>query len=194
MLPEPTTGEWWAAGVAATLVVALAGLLFVRPAAAEPGTTVLGRLAAWLLACLAATAVLASVVLVGAAVRAGMISLDDLREGTNLPSGAFARYLFDADPGSTERVGQYAPAVLLPAAGTLAVLALAAVDTGRSAGLRLIGGLACVVLVVGAWLVGRGDVGPLAARVALGVGVLAGGAGLALAADQVRGSGRPPRR
>jgi hypothetical protein len=190
VLPEPTTSEWVAAAAAAALIVTLAALLFIRPAAAERGTTPAGRLAGWLLACLATASVLGTVVLIGAGMRASMISLTDLQTGTGLPTGAFARYLFDADPDATERVAQYAPALLLPFAGTLAVLALAAVDAGRSVGLRLIGGLACVVVVVGSWFVGVGDVGPLAARTALGVGALAAGAGIALGVDHIIGPGR----
>lgn len=176
---------------AALLVVALGGLHLVRPAATEPGTTAAGRLAAWLLGCLATASVLVTVVIVGAGVRAAQISIHDLENGTGLPTGAFARYLFDADPDSTERVAQYAPALLLPLAGTLAVLALAAVDVGRSVGLRAVAGLVCFLLAVCSAVVGLGDVGPLAARTALAVGVLSVAAATALAADHLLGPRRP---
>jgi hypothetical protein len=192
VLAEPTTNEWWMAAVAALLIVLVGGGLFIRPAAATPGTTRSGRIAGWLLACLAAATVLATAVIVGSGIRASMISLDDLRNGAHLPTGHFARYLFDADPDSTERVAQYVPAVLIPAAGTLAVLALAAVDVGRSVGLRLIAGFSCVAVIVVAWYVGKGDVGPLAARSSLGVALLAAAAGIALALDYVLGTPRRP--
>lgn len=191
MLPEPSATEWVAAAVASVLVVALGGLHFVRPAASGPGSTAAGKVAAWLLGCLGAAAVLVTVVLVGAGVRAAQISLSDLQNGTGLPTGAFARYLFDPDPDSTERVAQYAPAVLLPLAGTLAVLALAAVDAGRSIGLRAIAGGLCFLLAVACAVIGTGDVGPLAARTALAVGVLSVAAATALAADHLLGPRRP---
>jgi hypothetical protein len=194
VLQEPTTTEWWAAAVAAALIVLVGGGLFIRPAAGVPGTTRAGRVAGWLLACLASATVVGTLVLIASGVRASMISLDDLRNGTHLPTGPFARYLFDADPGSTKRVAQYAPAVLIPAAGTLAVLALAAVDVGRSIGLRLIGGCACVAVIVLAWYVGVGDVGPLAARASLALALLAAGAVVALAVDHITGPGPAPGR
>ena len=187
MLPEPTTTEWFAAAIAAGLVVALAGMLFIRPSAG-PGTTVAGRLAGWLLACLACSAALGTAVIVGAGIRAAQINLEDLQTGTGLPTGAFARYLFDADPGSTERAAQYAPAVLLPLAGTFAVLALAAVDLGRSVGLRAIAAVACLVVAGLCVVVGAGDVGPLVARTATAVGALSVAAVLALAVDHLVGT------
>ena len=187
MLPEPTTTEWFAAAIAAGLVVALAALHFIRPSAV-PGTTAAGRLAGWLLACLACSAALATAVIAGAGIRAAQISIEDLQTGTGLPSGAFARYLFDADPGSTERAAQYAPAVLLPLAGTFAVLALAAVDLGRSIGLRAIAAVVCVVVASLCVVVGVGDVGPLVARTATAVGLLSAAAVAALAVDHVLGA------
>jgi hypothetical protein len=186
VLPEPTTTEWFAAAAAAGLIVALGGLHLIRPAAV-PGTTTAGRLAGWLLGCLTVSAILVTAVLVGAGIRAAQITMEELENGTRLPSGAFARYLFDADPDSTERVAQYGPAVLLPLAGTLGVLALAAVDVGRSIGLRAIAVATCVLLAAVAVLIGLGDAGPLATRTAVAVAGLSTAAVAALAADHLRG-------
>ncbi len=128
----------------------LGGLLFIRLAARQPGTTAAGRLAGWLLAALPGLGHDAPGRPCWSPPGSGRLADQPGRppgQHPPPPNGAFTRYLADADPDSTERVAQYALALLVPAAGTLAVLALAAVDAGRSLGLRLIGGFACVAVI-----------------------------------------------
>ena len=183
MLDEPTTTEWWAAGIAAALVVLVGGLLFIRPAL-RPAASGASRIAGFLLAAQAVAVVVVAAVLVGAGIRASSIEVAD--DGTFEPlTGPFARFLFSRPPDTIERVAGYGAAVLLPLAGVLGVLALAAVDLGRSIGLRVIAALVCGAMLVTSVLVVVGDAGPLAGRAAIGVALLAGGAATALAADEL---------
>lgn len=192
-IPFTTTTEWWAAGVAAVLVVALAALHLLRLGARRGTRDRLARLAGWLLASTAATFVLVVATLVGASVRASMVTQADIESGTDLPAGPFVRHLFDPDLATTERVGPYSAAFLLPLAVAFAALALAVTDRVRSAGLRLAALTASLVVGLGALYLALGtstrfhtDPGPLAARVATGVVVLTGAASLALVAEILR--------
>lgn len=188
MVPEPTTTEWVAAAVAAVLVVLLGGLLFVRPAV-RPATSGPSRVAGLMLSALAVAVVLVVAVLVGAGIQASR--LDPALLGEDRPTGPFAVYLIDLDPATTERVAQWAPAILLPLAATLGVLALAAVDVGRSLGLRIIAALTSGAILACCWRVATQDAGPLAARAAVGAGALAAGALVAFIADELPRRARP---
>jgi hypothetical protein len=168
--------------MAAVLVVFLGGLLFVRPAI-RPATTGPSRVAGLMLSALGVAVLLVVGVLAAAGISAS--KLDPALLGEDRPTGPFARYLVDLDPTTTERVGTYAAAILLPLAATLGVLALAAVDVGRSLGLRVIAALTSGAIVAGCWRVATQDAGPLASRAAVGVGALATGALLAFLADEL---------
>lgn len=190
MVPEPTTTEWVMAAVAAVLIMLLGGLLFILPALRR-GATPASRMAGFLLSCLATAMVVIAAVLVVAGIRAR--SIDPLEGGEGRPASPFARYLFDPNPASTERVATYGAAVLLPLAAVLGVLALAAVDLGRSIGLRAIAGLTCGALLIASVVLIIGDAGPLAARTAVGIGVLSAASAVALTADELRGPRRAAR-
>jgi hypothetical protein len=198
-IPFTTTTEWWAAGAAAVLVVALGALHLVRLGPGRGTSDRVARLAGWLLACVAATFVLVVATLVGASVRASMVSQADIESGTDLPAGPFVRHLFDPDLATTERVGPYSAAFLLPLAVAFAALALAVTDRVRSAGLRLAALTSSLVVGLGALYLALGtssrfhtDPGPLAGRVAAGVVVLAVAVSLLLAADLRRGGWSSP--
>lgn len=182
MVPEPTTTEWVMAAVAALLVVFAGGLLLILPAL-RPAATVASRLAGLLIAALGVAMLVIVAVLIGAGIQAS--GLDPAQLPDDRPDGPFSEYLINRNPETTERVAVYAAVVLVPLAAVLGVLALAAVDVGRSIGLRAIGGLVCGVLLVTSLLVIAGDTGELASHAALGVGLLAFGAVVALAVDEV---------
>lgn len=198
-IPFTTTTEWWAAGGAAVLVVALGALHLVRLGARRGTRDRLARLAGWLLACVASTFVLVVATLVGASIRASMVSQADIESGTDLPAGPFVRHLFDPDLATTERVGPYSAAFLLPLAVAFGTLALAVVDRVRSAGLRLAALAASLVVALGALYLALGtstrfhtDPGPLAGRAATGIAALALTASLLLVADLRRGGWSVP--
>ena len=115
-IPFTTTTEWWAAGAAAALVVLLGALHLVRLGLRHGTGDRLARVAGWLLACVAASFVLVVAVLVGASVRASMVSQADIESGTHLPAGPFVRHLFDPDLATTEKVGPYSAVFLVPLA------------------------------------------------------------------------------
>lgn len=192
-IPFTTTTEWWAAGVAAVLVVALGGLHLVRLGLRRGTTERLPRLAGWLLGSLAATFLLIAATLLGASLRASMVSPADIDSARHLPAGPFVRHLLDPDLATTERVGPYSAAFLLPLAVAFGTLALAVVDRVRSAGLRIAALSSSIVIGLGALYLALGtstrfhtDPGPLAGRVAIGVAALTGLASLALAGDIIR--------
>ena len=174
-MPEPTTGEWIVAGVAAGLVVVVAALLLLRPALARRGATAWGRAAGLLLAAAAAGLVLVVTVTVVANDRA-----DDA------PAGAFVGVLV-GQPGTAGRIAGYAAALLLPLAAVLAVLAVAVVDLGRPSGFRLAAGVAAGFVLLVGFVVVAGDVGPAATGVGWTAALLGGGAALLLAVDERAG-------
>jgi hypothetical protein len=179
---EPTTAEWWAAGGAAGLLVLVGGLLLIRPRR-RAGVAITSRIAGWFLAC-AASAVLVVAAVVGTAGWKAT-SLDPAARGEDRPATAFAQYLIDSNPDSTERAAAYGLGVLVPLAAVLAVLALATVDPARPTGLRLIAAALTAALLVLCLFVVAGDAGPLAARAAMGIAGLASGALLFLVLDEL---------
>ena len=198
-IPFTTTTEWWAAGVAAVLVVALGAAHLVRPGLRRGTTDRLPRLAGWLLACLSTSFLLAVAALLGAAVRASMVSQADIDTGQHLPAGPFVRHLLDPDLTTTDRVGPYSAAFLLPLAVAFGVLALAVVDRVRSLGLRIAALVAALAVAVGGLYLALGtssrfhtDPGPLAGRFATALVVVAVAAALLLAVDLRRGGWSTP--
>lgn len=191
--PFTTTTEWWAAGAAAALIVALGALHLVRLGTRRGTRDRLARVAGWLLACVAVVLVLVVAVLVGASLRASMVSQADIEAGRDLPAGPFVRHLFDPDLSTTERVGPYSAAFLLPLAVAFGVLALATVDRVRSSGIRLAALVTSLVVTLGSLYLALGtstrfktDPGPLAARVAAALVVLTVAAATALTTDLAR--------
>ena len=181
-MPEPTTTEWIAVSVAAALVVLLGGLLVIRPAL-RPGVSIGSRVAGYLIASAAVALLLCAIVLGAAGLQASR--LDPALRGDDRPASAFAHFLIDENPDSTERAAGYSIGVLVPLASVLVVLALAAVDPSRPIGLRAIAGAICSALLVMGAFVAIGDTGPLAARAALGLVVLVAGALVALGLDEL---------
>jgi hypothetical protein len=173
--------------VAAVLVVGVGGHLVVRSALDRAPSTA-SRVAGHLLGCLAVAVLLVAVVLAAAGLQAAGIGA---AADAERPSGPFIRYLLDADPDTTQRAATYGAAVLVPLAGVLAVLALAALDPARTVGLRAAQALAGAAVAVGALLVATGDTGPLVARSAAGMAAVAAGALGALAVDELT---QPRRR
>jgi hypothetical protein len=181
VVPDPTAGEWFVAGVAAGLVVVVGALLLLRPALWRSTATVWGRAAGLLLA----TAAMGLVLVVAVAGAAGARADDT-------PTGEFAGVLVAVDRGAAGRVAGYTAALLLPLAAILAVLAVAVVDVGRPSSLRAAAGTAAgFVLLVGLRVV-TGDAGPAATAAGWAAVLLAGGAALMLALDEVAG-GRQSR-
>lgn len=200
-IPSTTTTEWWAAGAAALLVVALGGLHLVRLGARRGTRDRLARLAGWLLGCVAAAFVLVVATLLGASLRASMVTQADIDTGRHLPAGPFVRHLLDPDLATTERVGPYSAAFLLPLAVAFGVLALATVDRVRSMGLRIVALLSSLAVALGGLYLALGtstpfhtDPGPLAGRAATALVVVAVGAALLLAVDLRRGGWSSPDR
>ena len=169
--------------LAAVLVVVVGGLLVIRPALRTDISTE-SRLAGFLIAATAVATLLAATVLGAAGWLA--IGLDPAQQGDDRPSGPFVQYLINPNPDTTERAAAYGMVVLVPLAAVLVVLALAAVDPARTIGLRVVQGLVCGALFAAGVFVAIGDTGPLAARAAVGVALLTGGALAALATDEVR--------
>jgi hypothetical protein len=176
-VPEPTTGEWVVAGVAAGLVVVVAALLLLRPALRRSNATAWGRAAGLLLAA-SATGLVLVVALLGVAGA----------QADDAPVGAFAGVLVTAEVGTARRVASYAAALLLPTAAVLAVLAVAVVDIGRPSGLRVAAGSAAGLVLVGGGYVVLGDAGPAATAAGWAATLLAGGAALTLAVDELAGA------
>jgi hypothetical protein len=186
---EPTTAEWWTAAGAGGLIVLVGGLLLIRPRR-RAGVAITSRIAGSFLA-FTATAILVVAVVIGAAGWKAT-SLDPAARGNDRPTTAFAHYLIDANPDSTERAAAYGLGVLVPLAVVLGVLALAAVDPTRPSGLRLIAAAISSALLVVSIFVVLGDAGPLASRAASGIAGLVGAALLFLALDEL--THRHPRR
>ena len=179
-MPEPTTGEWIVAGVAAGLVVVIAALLLLRPALQRSSATTWGRAAGLLLAASAT-----GLVLVVAVVGVAGAQADDT------PLGAFAGVLVATDVGTARRVASYTAALLLPMAAVLGVLAVDVVDVGRPSGLRAAAGSAVGFVLVGGGYVVLGDAGPAATGAGWAAVLLAGGAALTLALDELAGARQP---
>ncbi len=175
-VPDPTTGEWVVAAVAAGLVVVLAALLLLGPALRRSNATSWGRAGGLLLAVIAAGLVLVVAVAAVAGSRAG-----------EAPVGEFAGVLVHAEAATAGRIAGYVAALLLPLAAILAILSVAVVDIGRPSGLRAAaGGAAGFVLIAAAFVV-TGDTGTAATAVASAAFVLAAGTIVALALDELLG-------
>lgn len=175
-LPDPTSAEWAAAGLAAALVVVVLSLHLLRPVLARSPAAGWGRVAGFLLACVAAELVLVAAV----AAVAGWQGGDD-------PGGPFAGLLVHADGATGTRVAAYVAALTLPAAAVLVVLSLGVVDVGRPSGLRIVAGVVVGIVLAVAALVVWGDTGAAPEAAAWFAVLLAGGAALALVADEVAG-------
>jgi hypothetical protein len=188
-VPDPTTTEWVAAGVAVGLVVVLAAVHLVRPVLAVGAATAWGRVAGLLLAVLAAGLVLAVVVLGVGAARSEAppegATPEQVEAAAAKLSGPFASELVPPQASTANRVASYSTAALLPLAAALAVLAVAVIDVGRPSGIRLAAGAACgLLLVAGGYVVTGGTQG--AARAAgWAAVVLAACAAAALVVDEL---------
>jgi hypothetical protein len=192
-IPTTTTTEWWAAAIAAALIVGIASLHVLRLAPDGGTRDRLARLTGWLLASVGGTFTLVAAALLGASVRASMVSQADIDAQQHLPMGPFVRHLLDPDLPTTERVGPYSAAFLLPLAVAFGVLAVAVVDPVRSAGIRIAALASSLVVALGSLYLALGtstrfdtDPGPLAARVATSLVVVSGLSALALTLDLVR--------
>lgn len=174
MVEDPTTGEWVAAAVAAGLVAVVAALLLLHPVLRRSRATPWGRAGGLLLATLATGMVLVVVVAIVAGTQVG----DEPSEA------AFAGVLVHADG---ERIGRYAAATLLPLAAVLAVLAFAVVDLVRPSGFRIAAGVAAGAVLAVGLVVGFGDGGTVPTALGRVTAVLAAGAALSLALDELLG-------
>lgn len=171
---DPTTGEWIAAGTAAGLAAAVLALLLVWVPLRRSTATRWGRAAGFLLAAVASSLVVTVAVVVG-------IALD----GDSGVSGPFGAVVARINAQTAERVAGYIAALLLPVAAVVAVLALAVVDVGRNTGLRIAAGVAAGVLLATGVVVALGDTGTAPTAAGWVIAVLAGGAAVALALDEV---------
>ena len=180
-VPDPTTGEWVAAAIAACLVVVLGALLLLGPALRRSTATSWGRAGGLLLAITASGLVLV-VAVAFAGSRAG-----------RAPVGEFAGVLVHSEPGTAGRIAGYVAALLLPLAAVLAVLAVAVVDIGRPSGLRAAAGAAAGFVLVAGAVVTIGDTGPAPTAVGSAAVVLAAATILALALDEVLGDRQSSR-
>jgi hypothetical protein len=180
MPPDPTTGEWFAAGVAAALIAVVAGAHLVRVAAPRAHGTVWGRAAALLLGTLTAGTALTVVVLFAAGMRADQI---DLAAGTGYPEGPLAGVLVTDDVTAADDVATYATALLLPIGAILGILAVAVASTPPRSGLRVAAGSACVMGVAVAAVFLAFDTGAAVAGVGVAALALFLAAGACLAVD-----------
>jgi hypothetical protein len=175
-LPDPTTAEWAAAGLAASLVVVLAALHLVRGVLGRSAASPWGRVAGFLLGCIAVALVLCAVLAAAAGWRAG-----------GGRTGPFAGVLVHPDRPNAERLGSYVPALTLPPAAVLAVLSLAVIEVGRPSGLRTVAGVASGAAAAMGALVVWGDPGAAPEAAAWFVTVLGAAAAVSLVVDELAG-------
>lgn len=180
----PTSAELLVAGVAAALVVLVAGAVFVRLVAGAGGSgRPWVRLAAAATAAIGAGSGLVLAVLWGAAEKGRRFG-----EPPYVATEPFAALLLDVqtivDIAPADRA-RYATVVLLPLAIAAAVLAAGLVRDAGSATVRLVTGAVAGVCIAGAAAAILGESGRLIEPLALGLGVLAVVAVAGLVVDEL---------
>ena len=175
---DPTTTEWVVACVAAALVVGVSAVLVVRLAGSR-APSLPRRIAGFTLAALGGLVLLATVVLVGAGIRASGLGLPPA-----LIDEPFAARIIDVDPDVTEDVARYGTALLAPLGFLLGTLAFAVLRLGTTA-TRMAAAATCAICVFAAWGTVAGDAGAVVSNLAVVVGALAAVGIASLIADEL---------